>query len=187
MQITVDAGRITVELAAGVRRLNRSLAKVHKDMGLALLTHIQDGFERETAPGGDAWQPLAKSTVSQRGNAHPILQRKGWLSRVYLKSDTSGAIVGSNLAYARIHQFGGEIIRKGGSVRLHFRRVKKGGVRFARAADRRARYGMEATVKPYTIRIPARPYLFNPDGSIPDAWKDSLLRILNNDLGEAHA
>lgn len=184
MRITVHCGTVTLDLAGGMRRLNARLASIHKDMGSELLVHIRQGFEAEQAPDGTPWQPLAASTVKRRGTAHPILRVKGRLSRLHMQANAAGATVGSNLAYARIHQFGGEVQRKAGTVSLYYQMNKRtGGLRMVK--KRRANFTMTARHGPYTIRIPARPYLFNEDGSVPETWLQSLQTILQNALHNA--
>ncbi|MEG1610808.1 MAG: hypothetical protein RR317_06460, partial [Bilophila sp.] len=75
------------------------------------------------------------------------------------------------------------------ATKLHFRRISrgphKGQVRFAKASDKRTKYGMATAA--HTIRIPARPYLFQRDGDIPDNWKQALVTILKRYLELDHA
>ena len=98
-------------------------------------------------------------------------------------------IVGTNLAYAAVHQFGAVINRAVGATKLHFRRISrgknKGQVRFAKANDKRAKFGMASAA--YNIHIPARPYLFQRDGDIPDDWKRAIVGIVKRHLGVDHA
>ena len=107
----------------------------------------------------------------------------------HLRANAQEAVVGSNLPYAAIHQYGGEIKRKGGTLKLHFKKFQRGPRRgktlFSEAG--KATYGMKAAVGPYSIRIPARPWLFNPDGSIPAAWRERLEAIVTKYLGDANA
>ena len=77
--------------------------------GKYLIEQTHENFEREQSPNHQAWQPLAPSTAASRGSDHPILQLSGDLrsSIKYVATD-KGLSVGSNLIYARIHQYGGD-------------------------------------------------------------------------------
>lgn len=70
-------------------------------------------------------------------------------------------------------------------MKLHFRRISrgpnKGQVRFARANDKRVKF--DRTSAAHTIRIPARPYLFQRDGDIPDDWQGAIVGIVKRHLG----
>ena len=177
MKITITCGKTTATLASGMQRFVGRLAQVHAVLGQEYQLLVQQGFEAERSPSGTPWQELATATVKKRGSSHPILRVSGRLARTHLRANAQAAVVGSNLAYAAIHQFGGVIQHKGGSVKLHFKKFKrgprKGKVRFSKAG--KASYGMQASVAPYSVRIPARPWLFSPDGSVPEAWKQKLL------------
>lgn len=189
MKISVECGKITIRPSDTVARLTRSLARVHRELGQEYQILVQKGFEAEQSPAGAGWQALSPATVKKRGSAHPILRVSGRLARTHLRANAQEAVVGSNLPYAAIHQYGGEIKRKGGTLKLHFKKFQRGPRRgktlFSEAG--KATYGMKAAVGPYSIRIPARPWLFNPDGSIPAAWRERLEAIVTKYLGDANA
>lgn len=189
MYVQVLAGKIRIYPSDHVRLLRRDLRKVHRDLGQEYQALVQRGFEAETSPEGAPWRPLAKSTVRRRGSAHPILRVSGRMARTHLRADATGAVIGSNLAYAAVQQYGGEIKRAGGAVKLHFKTFKggprKGKTLFSKAG--KATHGMRATVGAYGIRIPARPWLFNPDGGIPETWAVRLQAVLTKYLGERDA
>lgn len=186
--VTVKAanGHVAISLAAGVRKLNADRQRVLRAVGQALIVNIRRGMEAERSPEGYPWTPLKPSTVRQRkGDAHPILQQSGRLKKsITMRQTSESVIVGTNLIYAPVHQFGAEIRKKAGATKLHFRRItrgsKKGQVRFTRASDRRAVFGMAAGA--HTVQIPARPFLFQKDGDIPAAWKAAVVRIVSRYL-----
>lgn len=165
-----------------LRRLHAALAAEYRLL-------VQEGFEAEASPAGAPWQPLAPATVRRRKSAHPILRVKGRLARTHVRVSADCAVVGSNLAYAAIHQYGGEIKREGGKITLHFKKFKrgprKGLTRFAKPKN--ATWGMQANAGPYTVRIPARPWLFEADGSVPPAWMQRLETCLIDFLEARHA
>lgn len=190
MRITATSGKITT-LGEILPPLASSslLLRLHEALGAEYQLLVQGDFEAEASPEGAPWQPLARATVKRRGSAHPILRVTGRLARTHLQATADEVIVGSNLPYAAIHQYGGVIQRKGGEVKLHFKKFKsgprKGKVLFSRPKE--ATFGMKANVGPYTIRIPARPWLFEADGSIPAHWMRRLEQQLISFIGARHA
>ena len=191
ISIRATGGIVTLSLSAGLERFEAEKPRVYREIGQSLLVSIRQGFEAERSPEGEAWEALKPATVRRRkGDAHPILQRKGNLKKTITFNVTpDSVIVGTNLVYAAVHQFGATINRAAGATKLHFRRISrgpnKGQVRFAKASDTRAKYGIAAAA--HTIRIPARPYLFQRDGGIPDEWKAAIVRIVTKHLGFDHA
>ena len=191
ISIKATDGTVTLSLAAGLERFEAEQPRILREIGMSLLVSIRQGFEAERSPEGEAWEPLKPATVRQRkGDAHPILQRKGRLKKsITIKMTPDSVIVGTNLAYAAAHQFGAAIKRAAGAVKLHFRRISrgpnKGQVRFARANDKRVKF--DRTSAAHTIRIPARPYLFQRDGDIPDGWQRAIVGIVKRHLGVDHA
>lgn len=189
MHIRIERGVIRFHPSEGLSRFNRSLVHIHRELGHAYQLLVQQGFEGEKSPGGVPWKPLAPRTVKRRKSAHPILRVSGRLARTHLAVGESGAVVGSNLDYAAIHQYGGIIVRKGGDLKLHLRKIKrgarKGRVLFSKSGQ--ASYGMKVNIKPYRISIPARPWLYSTDGSIPESWRGRLRDIVIKHLRRANA
>lgn len=191
ISIKATDGAVTLSLSVGLKRFEAEKPRILREIGMSLLVSIRQGFEAECSPDGEAWEPLKPATVRQRkGDAHPILQRHGRLKKsITLNMTPDSVIVGTNLAYAAVHQFGAVINRAVGATKLHFRRISrgknKGQVRFAKANDKRAKFGMASAA--YNIHIPARPYLFQRDGDIPDDWKRAIVGIVKRHLGVDHA
>src|SRR5574344_2191175 len=72
---------------------------------------VEENFEQEGRP--DKWQELAESTIKHRKKTKHwpgrILQVEGQLATsMTTQYDNESAIIGSNLAYAAIHQLGGQ-------------------------------------------------------------------------------
>lgn len=95
-----------------LRRLVGRLENRRELMGrLAGVMHrtVEDNFESEGRP---AWQALHPGTVAARrkaGKDGKILQRDGALAASITPfHDDNQAVVGTNVAYAAIHQFGGQ-------------------------------------------------------------------------------
>lgn len=136
---------------------------------------VDENFEQEGRP---KWAPLAASTIRQRkAKGHwpgQILKVRGRLVNSMVELfDNDSAIVGTNVAYAKIQQFGGVIKRQGGERVLNFRQAKRGKITFGRpgtgdlfAKASKAHYSMKVSHGPYEIRIPARPPLKLTEGGI---------------------
>lgn len=132
--------------------------------------------------GSQKWQDLAESTKKARA------KMKKWPGKILVLSGSAGlmgsisrqvtedsVIVGTNKEYARVHQFGAVIHMKGGTRTLRLRTTASGDLvrqgkegllknlaRFARAEGSKAHKRFKevgATVKPYDVTIPARPFL----------------------------
>jgi len=110
-----------------------ALATAHRrpmleQIGGRLLLSTHERFERQHDPDGKAWKPLALSTLMRRAGRNPWTKRGG-LRKAALRRISGAQIliasgrllqsistrvtdhtveVGSNKAYARIHQLGGE-------------------------------------------------------------------------------
>jgi len=86
----------------------------------------------------------------------------GLLGSIHEAYGADYAMVGTNKAYAAIHQFGGTIKHKARrGVPVHFKKNGKGHL-FAKSDE--ADYGMKLNYKGYKTSMPARPYFkLQPD------------------------
>jgi phage virion morphogenesis protein len=79
-----------------------------EQLGSIMQDAINDNFNQQGRPG---WKPLKATTLKQRmkhGYNGPILQNTGKLKRSITRRATSNyVVVGTNLEYAAIHNFGG--------------------------------------------------------------------------------
>lgn len=87
-----------------LRPLMKSIAGIIADA-------VEENFEQEGRP--DKWQELAESTIKHRKKTKhwpgKILQVEGQLATsITTQYDSESAVIGSNLAYAAIHQLGGQ-------------------------------------------------------------------------------
>ncbi|KQO53073.1 phage virion morphogenesis protein [Methylobacterium sp. Leaf85] len=173
------------------------LVPVMEDIGAALLFSTQRRFEAQAGPDGQAWAPFAPSTLKRmpdRRKPAQLLRDRGRLySSLTFDAQTDAVEVGTNLAYAGIHQFGGDIpiperqgsatfviVAKGAGKTKDGRRVGSR-LRFARARTRaKSKHTKAFTVPAHSISIPARPYL-----GISDADKAEILAIVADHLAQA--
>jgi phage virion morphogenesis protein len=159
--VQVDDARLTAALLALRTRIG-NLQLVMASIGQRLVTQTDLAFRSERDPWGNAWQRLSRSTLRQRrtgkgtGGAK-ILRDTGRLAgSISYRASADQVVVGTNVVYAAIHQFGGDIQRKAHT--LYFRTNRAGtvvGNRFVR----KAKSNFALTVGPYSIHIPPRPFL----------------------------
>ena len=115
----------------------RDMTPLMDAVGLYLVGATIENFEQESAPGGQPWKPSLRARV--RGGQ--TLSDTGRLKSSITHHDTAHeVIVGTNVIYAAIHQFGGVIVPVSADA-LHF--VLANGFR----------------VTTQRVEMPARPYL----------------------------
>jgi phage virion morphogenesis protein len=172
------------------------------DVGAYAVASTQRRFEAEAGPGGVKWAPFARSTLrrmSPRRRASPRLLRdtvRLYSSLVHqVLGDT--LLVGTNLEYAAIHQFGGEVKQPARTQTATFRLAQQGAgrkfdedgnvvrygsrLRFAKASTRaKSRQEKTFDVGARTISIPARPYL-----GLDDADRAEILSIAEDHYAQA--
>ena len=87
------------------------LRPLMKNIAGIMADAVEENFEQEGRP--DKWQELAESTIKHRKKTKHwpgrILQVEGQLATsITTQYDNKSAVIGSNLAYAAIHQLGGQ-------------------------------------------------------------------------------
>ena len=102
-----DVERKLLELA----QKSENLRPLMKNIAGIFASATEENFKNEGRP--DKWTELAKATKKQRTKQKKwpgqILQVSGQLaSSVSTAYDDNSAVIGSNLAYAAIHQLGGQ-------------------------------------------------------------------------------
>ncbi len=114
--------------------------------------YMEGSVRRTFLAGGrpEQWQPSKK----KKGKT---LIKGGRLMKVYSETGNDYILLGSNLTYARIHQYGGEIKKYArSSIKVQNRYTKgKNKGRFKKGTT----FGQGFTFKEHSITIPARPYL----------------------------
>lgn len=171
------------------------------DIGAYLVTSSQRRFELETGPGGVKWAPFARSTLRRmpkRRQPPRLLRDKIRLfqSLIYLVEGAT-LLQGTNLEYAAIHQFGGEVKQAARTQTATFRLAKEGAgrkldkdgnvirvgsrLRFAKASTRaKTAHQKSFEVGARSFNVPARPYL-----GIDAADRAEILAIATDHYGRA--
>jgi phage virion morphogenesis protein len=190
VQLKVD-DRQVLDAVARLRLslpLSGDMQPAMQRMGLVLKSAAQLRFRQEQAPDGVPWKKSGKETGR-------TLTDSGQLRRsLTVRATRSDVTVGSNLTYAAIHQFGGEIrpvkgrflsipvtpaARDAGSPRKF-----PGDLRVAQALSGQYILVNAEGVTQYLLMskviIPARPFL-----GVSDDDRTALLGVMNRYLEEA--
>jgi phage gpG-like protein len=107
--VQVDESRVVVALG----RFRLSLAQnqeLMEEIGAAQLVSIRRTFREQGSPAG-SWVPLAESTIRSNpkkyGAGHKLLiGRSNLLNSIGYHAQPGSVVLGTNLKYAAVHQFG---------------------------------------------------------------------------------
>lgn len=166
--LTVD-NKAVLEGLARLAEAARNPADALVNMGEHLRSSTIARIWAEISPAGSPW-PRLSPAYAARKRGPGILRESGTLAQIVYQVAGGTLEVGTNAAYAAIHQFGGEIIRHAHSRQLSFRQADEGAytrkdgtkvgskLRFASpgspgSEDRWATFGE------YSIPIPKREFL----------------------------
>jgi len=141
---------------AALRRAQKSLrdpTDLMRDIATSLRTSTQRRFEEEAAPDGTPWDERVS------GGEHGLLRKSIRLYRSLTRAfDRDSAVVGTNVVYAAIHQFGGEIQRPARQQAIH-RKAGRDGKPAGKFVKRGRGVATQHHVAAHIAAIPARPYL----------------------------
>lgn len=139
-----------------------------------LLTETQFNFMDEGRP---AWTP---SLAAQERDGQTLQDTSRLMNSISTDHDSRQASIGTNVIYAGIHQFGGEIKHKAGQRDVHYRQDKDGNLKRTRAGN--STYAESHKVGAYVTEYPARPYLpLTEDGGLqPEAERSVLDTIVRH-------
>lgn len=130
------------EVRRGFRKLERLMTDTTPVMaaigtGLVGSTHMR--FVTQTDPEGQAWAALNPGYAADKRNSRILTESGRLRDSINSRSSNDEVLVGTNVIYAGIHQFGGTILPKA-TTHLWFR---IGG----------------ALIKAAKVTLPARPFL----------------------------
>lgn len=178
-------------LRAALGRLIASLTDTTptmRDLSEIMIDASARAFDKTADPAtGTPWQPLSASRQRQRAHKGRsianMLQDGGLLVGSIARPSGPGAVreigpdhalVGTDVPYAAIHQFGGTIKREAAPMTVRLRK-KNGRIQFAENKHKRVRI-VDTVHKAYTITLPARPFI----GVSPTDIQDMLDTITRN-------
>lgn len=147
--ITIRAegvAQVEARLAGLVRQFG-DLTPLMDEIGMGLVTSTQFRFEDEQGPDGSKWKP----SIRARETGGKTLTDDGFLKQITHNASATSVVVGSNLTYAAIHQFGfdGSI-----SVPAHKRTITQ-------AFGLKLKASKQVSVRAFdrNLNLPARPFL----------------------------
>jgi len=155
IEIKIDVGEVQDKLDHMLSFLTHREPLMRE---IAALMHgaVEDNF---AAQGRPAWLGLKRTEWKGENDNHKILQKSGRLVNSIVEySDNDTAVVGTNVEYAAIHQFGGEIKKPERQQAMHFRRNKTTKA-LEMTKKRYADIRIDATVGAHSFMMPARPFL----------------------------
>lgn len=91
-----------------------NLTPAMDEIGSALTASTLDRFERGKAPDGSPWEPSLRAIADE---GQTLVDSARLMQSITHKASQREVEIGTNLIYARIHQFGGQA-GKGRSVEL---------------------------------------------------------------------
>lgn len=147
----------------------RSLRPVMREIAHCVRLATEKNFDTEGARLGQRWKP-SKRALKQGGKKRSgkTLQDTGRLVKsITSKVGRDYAVVGTNVEYGPIHQFGGTIRQDAQSRLQPFRvNMKTGRSRFS--SRKKANFEQWTSRPSYEIDMPARPFLGLNDQDIND-------------------
>ncbi|WP_220814093.1 phage virion morphogenesis protein [Pseudomonas paralcaligenes] len=154
-------GREALEaLAAGAAAL-ADPTPLQRDLGELLLIIHQARFRAQVSPDGQPWQALSPRYLRRKPrNRDKVLTLSGTL-RNTLRYQVVGddLLFGTDRPYGAIHQFGGQIQMPARQSTVYFRQSKSGDVGREFVRRDRSNFAQDVKIGPYTISMPARPWL----------------------------
>ncbi len=148
-----------------------NLAPAMKNIGEYLQRSTWERFFAQKDPAGHPWAPLKPSTLLRKTGSHILIEkgeRGGLLGSIHYEASPGEVLVGTNVKYAAIHQFGGK-------TRPHeIRPRRKKALAWPGGAH------PVKVVKHPGSEIPARPFL-----GLSEEDRQEVLLILSDHLGQA--
>lgn len=183
--IEVDAREVNAALAR-LREQVGNLTPAMRAIGQTLVTDADLGFRAQSDPWGAPWEPLAASTLKRRrGKRAQILRDTGRLANSFsYRADARSVEVGTNVAYAAIHQFGGTTQRAASQRTLYFRQAKDGKVGNRFVKKRRSNFAQDVNIGAHAVTIPARPMLPIRNGQVdlPNGTAEAVVGLVHDFL-----
>jgi len=179
-ELRVNTAPVRIALGGFARRITSPM--VGRVIGVHMLASVAQTFRDEGSPAG-SWPPLSPATLARARGAKKKLIASGLLRNsvtfeVVPEGDLTRVRVGSNVAYARVHQegFSGNVTVPAHQVRARAHRAKArdvfgkvdagGGKLRRRKLVSGVGFAQAFTRGPFSMRmnIPARPFIvFRPE------------------------
>lgn len=158
-QIRVDITGAEETLAALRRAAERTAEPrgLWDAIGLLLVGSTQQRFERGVGPSGSPWPPSARARF---GGGKTLIDTARLMQSITFVASDAGVEVGTNVIYAAIHQFGGDIkhaARQHTTYRKYDARTDELSSQFVKR--KHSNFAEDVTIPAHTVTMPARPFL----------------------------
>lgn len=129
-------------------------------MGVEAKNHFVKSF-RNQGFTDEVLKPWPARKYNRNSRGRGILVKTGDLRRSIrvIRQKRYGIVIGSDLRYASIHNYGGLIHKKARTATLNFRVGRDGKSRFARA--NKANFQQTVRIDKHSIRMPQRKFIGN--------------------------
>ena len=138
-----------------LQALGQDFSPVLAAIGRQLETNVKLGFDSSTDPYGRAWAPL-----KVREGGQPLVDKGHLRDSITPAVDGDSVVVGTNLEYARLQNFGGTV-----------KPVNAKALRFF-VGDRAVIVG--------EVTIPPRPFFPNEAEGLPGDWADDVVAVIRD-------
>lgn len=159
------------EAMASLSRRMADPSPIMQAIAEALATQTAENFITESGPLGK-WPPLKsprKKRAGQRDQTAQLLQDSGRLRNSITATGIGNtAVVGTNVVYAAIHQFGGQIDIPARSQQSYFKQDRRGSVGRLFVRKSASNFAQWHTRGQTSIDMPARPFLPFANGKLQD-------------------
>lgn len=165
IELDFDHLHVTQALNAGIAVLGNP-GPILEDLGELLFIIHRTRFSAQVSPDGTPWQALSPSYLKRKErNRDKILRASGQLSNdLRYQIDGTSLLFGTDRPYGAIHQFGGQIERQARASTVYFKMDERTGEVGRKFVPKtKSNFAQDVKVGPYTIEIPARPWLGTSD------------------------
>jgi len=157
--------RGVLEKLAAIQARAENMRPVWAEVGQIILESIQRNFQQRRAPDGTPWQPVSAAYArwkSSKGKSPGnILNLNGLLQNsIHTTVASDSVTIGTNVPYAAIHQFGGEIKKKERKSTVYFHRNERTGEVGRKFVEKsKSNFAQDVAIGEHTITMPKRPFL----------------------------
>ncbi len=105
VEVKVDDAELNAAFGLLIQHLG-DLRPVMASIGEYMIRGTDDRFRDQRSPDGAAWAPLAASTLARKKNSKILTETGRLRGSVTYQATATSVVVGTNVQYARYHQFG---------------------------------------------------------------------------------
>lgn len=158
--VELDTGAASAWLGGVLGKIERP-APLFAQINEYLLRSHRQRFREQRAPDGTPWEALSPAYQRRKHrNQNRILTLRGYLQGTLRgQYDDTGLEFGTDRLYGAIQHFGGEIKMPARQRQVFFRQRADGTVSNRFVKRKNSNFAQTADAGPYTIKIPARPWL----------------------------